>query len=332
MCYSLYLKGNYMHSFSTSLWAHISLFVTALLSTSLLTAEDLSSPEAVYGQIVDIYHPTEQDYRLIQEYFVRGNRPFISRLRDYEPNAKNFKIIGDTPEELPRAGVIPVNSDITDKENCLVAYSSFNKNYPRGLNRLVQFVSQSDFKGHILYRLGGWPNTEGGSLILAHVPYAFKVSMLKEAQRLGYKRVFWLDTAVLPYVSLNTLFDMIAEKGYFVLGNSHMIGPYMDPHAAEALGIAMEETFQVPSCSAGIFGVDLTQEIGVEILDRWYAAAHLPEAFFSPRSDQNALSTILYQMGISDFVPISRMAHHKSQIKADTLLIIEREFVNELSL
>jgi hypothetical protein len=164
------------------------------------------------------------------------------------------------------------------------------------------------------------------------VPYAFKVSFLKEAQRLGYKRAFWLDTAVLPYVSLNTIFNLIEEKGYFVLGNTHVIGPYMDPHAADSLGITMEEANQIPSCSAGIFGVDFTSEIGSKIVNLWYEAAFDPDAFFSPRSDQNVLYTILYQLGITDFISIDRMAHHKEQINSNTLLVIEREFVNELSL
>ena len=47
---------------------------------------------------------------------------------------------------------------------------------------LVYLLSQSDYKSHILFQLGGWPNTEGGSLVLAHVPYVFKASILKEAQ------------------------------------------------------------------------------------------------------------------------------------------------------
>jgi hypothetical protein len=299
---------------------------------SSLRAEDISSAEGVYSQIADITQPTLKDYYLIQDYLTHGDRPFIKRLCDYEPNARNFKIIGHTIDELPQSGFIAVNSDESERENCFVIYSSFNKNYPRGLKRVVDYISQSDFKGHILYWLGGWPNIEGGSLILAHVPYAFKISAIKEAQRRGYKRVFWLDTAVLPHVSLNIIFKMIENKGYFVMGNSHMIGPYMDPHAAAALGVSIEEANQIPSCSAGIFGVDFTNEIGAKIVDLWYKAALDREAFFSPRSDQNALSVILYQLCIQDFINIKQLAHNKEQINESTLLRIEREFVNELSL
>jgi len=45
------------------------------------------------------------------------------------------------------------------------------------------------------------------------------------------------------------------------------------------------------------------------LIDRWYKAAHDKDAFFSPRPDQNSLSIILYQAGISDFVSLNRIPH-----------------------
>lgn len=308
------------------------IFCSQLLLCSCLLADDIYAPIPVYNEINDICHPTLDDYRRIQNYLTYGERSIIRRLNDYEPNARNFKIIGSTSAELPQSGTIAVNCDENVRENCLIVYSSFNKNYPRGLKRLVKLAAASDFKGHIIYRIGGWPNVEEGSLTLAHVPYAFKVCFFKEAKRLGYKRAFWLDTSIIPVVSLNTIFDMIKEKGYFIMGNSHMIGPYMEPDAASALQLPMSETFKIPSCSAGIFGVDFTNKKAREIIDRWYQAAQDKVAFFSPRSDQNVLSMILYKMGITDLISIDRLAHNRNQIKSDTLLQIEREYVNELSL
>lgn len=307
--------------------------ILALFFITNLQAEDFYAPIPVYHQVSDIKNPTLEDYHIIQDYLTYGKRSIIDRLQDYYPNARNFKIIGDSADEQPSYGLIAVNCDENDRENCVVCYSSFNKNYPRGLKRLVKVVSDSDFKGHVLFRLGGWPNTKNGALITAHVPYAFKPAILKEAESLGFKRAFWLDTAILPYVSLNQIFEMIAEKGFFIMGNSHMIGPYTHPDVANAFGISFDETFVIPSCSAGISGFDFTNPIGKTIIDQWYNAAFNPVAFFSPRSDQNALSIILYKLGLSnDLIPIKRLAHNKNQIGPETLLLIEREFVNEISL
>lgn len=307
-------------------------FIIFFLTAKLLHADNYYDSIAVYDEISDIYNPTIDDYRKIQDYITNGERSIIKHLQDYQPNARNFKLIGNSPDEMPQFGDIAVNCSPEEKENCLIVYSSFNKNYTRGLKRLVDFIKNSDFVGHILYRIGGWPNVEGGSLVLAHVPYAFKVSFFKEAQRLGYKRAFWLDTSILPLVSLNTIFQVIEADGYFVMGNTHNIGPYMTRPAIDAFGMTLEETNNIPSVSAGIFGVDFTSSIGTEIIDRWYRAAENKVAFFSPRSDQNALSIILYNMGIDNFISIQRLAHNKNAIKPDSLLLIEREFVNELSM
>ncbi len=294
-------------------------------------AEDFYADIPVYKELSSLTNPTIEDLHKVQNYLTYGERSIIRYLQDYEPNARNFKIIGDAPDEQPVYGDIAVNCKESDRENCLLVYASFNKNYPRGLIRLVNFVKNSDFRGHILYRLGGWPNMENGALALAHVPYAFKASFFKEAQAKGFKRAFWLDTAILPVVSLNDIFDMIKEKGYFAMGNSHNIGPYMTAPAIHAFGITPEEADQIPSCSAGITGIDFTSQIGSTLIDKWYTTAHNKVAFFSPRSDQNALSIILYKMGLS-LCPIERLAHNKNAINSNTLLLIEREFVNEMSL
>jgi hypothetical protein len=129
-------------------------------------------------------------------------------------------------------------------------------------------------------------------------------------------------------VSLNQIFEIIQEKGTFVMGNEpHMVGPFTHPYAAAFFGLSHEQTYQIPTCSAGLFGVDFTQEKGARIIDWWHRAANDKDAFFSPRSDQNALSIILYQMGVTDFVSVDRMPHSKEEIKPDSLFWLDREFV-----
>jgi hypothetical protein len=307
------------------------LFLLILGAITALHADDFYADIPVYQELSNLYDPTPEDLHKVQDYLTHGERSIIRHLKDYEPNARNLKIIGTTPEEQPVYGDIAVNCAESERENCLIVYASFNKNYPRGLKRLVNFVKNSDFRGHILYRIGGWPNIAGGSLALAHVPYAFKASFFKEAQAKGFKRALWLDTAVLPVVSVNTLFEMIREAGYFSMGNSHNIGPYITSPAIQAFGITQEQADEIPSCSAGLTGLDFTTHVGRTILDKWYGAAQNKVAFFSPRSDQNALSIVLHSLGLKS-CPIKRMAHNRSELNDQTLFLIEREFVNEISL
>lgn len=309
---------------------HLGLIV-CLLNFLPINGADFYADIPVYKELSSLTSPTTDDLHKVQNYLTNGNRPIIKYLKDYESNAKNFKIIGTSPDEQPQYGIAAVNCDINDRENCVVCYASFNKNYPRGLKRLVEFVKNSDFKGHIIYRIGGFPDIAGGSLALAHVPYAFKSAFLKEAQSMGFKRAFWLDTSILPFVSLNKIFEMIKKDGYFSMGNSHNIGPWCNSFVLEAFGITQEEADQIPSCSAGITGLDFTTEIGRTILDQWYKAAHHKVAFFSARSDQNVLSIILYKLNLK-LCPLERLAHNRNAINDQTLLLIEREYVNQISL
>lgn len=288
-----------------------------------------SLPASIYRQIQDITHPTLGDYRFIQNYLRNGKRDNLDRLGNMQEGLKAMKLIGPSSEEVPMTGSVHLNCSVADRENCILLYSTFNRNYPNGLKRLLQRIIDSDYKGHVLYRLGGWPDEDGGSLVLSHVPYAFKPSFFKQAQRMGFKRILWLDTSVVPLVSLNQIFAMIEEKGYFVMGNSHKIGPFMNAEAAAYFGLTLSQTQEIPSCSAGLFGLDLTHPSSQLLLDMWYKAAFDKDAFFSLRSDQNALSILLYQMNMTDFTDLSRMPHAEidEPIKPDSLFYLDRLFV-----
>lgn len=280
--------------------------VAVAISSVIISPFQHSSANAIYQHIQDIYHPTLQDYYLIQDYLTHGKREGLELLEDTERLQRTMKIIGTEPHEIPQSGVISVNSSLEERENCLVLYASFNLHYPEGLKRLIELVKHSDFVGHIIYHIGGWPDLEGGSLTLAHVPFAFKICCIKEAQRLGYKRVLWLDTSIVPRVSLNSIFERIEKKGYFTVGNYHSVGQYCNAQAAAYFNFTPQETARIQSVQAGFLGVNFTHENGKNIVDSLYRAAQDKHAFYSARSDQNALSLILRQLNLSDFPDMGR--------------------------
>jgi hypothetical protein len=285
---------------------------------------------SLYADIKDPLHPTDEDYRKIQDYLTSGKREEIAGLGEYYAGlARNFKVIGDAPGETPESGTIAFHCDDDQRENCVITYASFNLNYPNALRHLIQSVKDSGFKGHVLYRIGGWPNAAGGSLAVSHVPYAFKAAFFKEAERKGYKRVLWLDTSLSPLVKLDSIFDRIAQDGYFFMGNSHMVGPYINEKAANALGVPLVTTFLIPSCSSGMVGLDLTNPKGKEIADKWYEAAFDPHAYFSSRPDQNSLSVILFRCGINNLTPISRLAHGTEEITPNSLFLLDWHFAHK---
>jgi hypothetical protein len=305
--------------------------LATLISTFLfpvpITAEG-PLPE-VYSQISDLNHPSFNDYQILQE-FLSSDKRDLSKLKDMEWITRNIAIIDPTKRQPIESDLVPFRCKTDDRENCILLYASFNRNYPNALRRLLKAISESDYEGHVLYRIGGWPNTEGGDLTLAHVPYAFKVCMFREAQRLGFKRCLWLDTALLPIASLKDVFSIIKSKGYLMVGIKLSIQPYMNAEAAAAFGLTLEQTAPIYSCSSGISGVDLTSEKGSRMFDLWYKAARNPVAFFSARPDQNALSIILYQLNITDLISIDRIPHVEvgQQPQSDSLFLLDRIYAH----
>jgi hypothetical protein len=305
------------------------LLLLIMLLNLPLPGSELDPVTEVYSELSNLYDPSEEDLYKLQDKLSNTYRPIIERMNDTAFIMKNFKLIGKSPDEKPEYGRIAVNSSWNDRENCIIIYASFNRNYPKGVRRLVNTITHSNFRGHVHYRIGGWPNVSEGDLALAHVPFAFKLCFFREMKKLGYKRVLWLDSSILPWVNLNTIFQMIQDKGFLVQGNSHDIGIYMNNDSAAAFGLTLNETYAIPSCSAAILGIDFTNQKTAHIIDAWYRAAKDPFAFFSARSDQNALSIILYQMGlINEMWPNTTLGSPHQQ-KNETLFLMDREFVKD---
>lgn len=137
----------------------------------------------------------------------------MDRLNDYKNRVRPFKIIGKSKKEHPIKDLVSVNCQDDQRKNWIILYTSFNKSYPEGLTRLINTIKNSDYHGHIIYYFGGWPNALGGDLVLAHVTYAFKVSSFKEAHRPGFKKSMFLDSAIMPVITLNRVFEVIESKG-----------------------------------------------------------------------------------------------------------------------
>ena len=306
----------------------MSIIVAAAVFLSLPLVAEEPVPK-VYRQISDISHPSFDDYLLLQNFFSIGERP-LSELNDMERLCRCFHFVNPSDRKCISSDLVALRCPPESRENCVLMYSSFNRAYPMALQRTVNIIRSSDFSGHVMYRIGGWPNTEEGDLTLAHVPYAFKVCLFREARRMGFKRCLWLDSSIIPLVSLNTIFDMIKEKGFLIFGGTDPIQSYMNEPAAAAFGLTLEQTGTIPSCAAFIFGIDFTQEIGRTIIDRWYNAARHPTAFFSARSDQNALSIILHQLNITELSSMQRLPYGEKgeTLGPDSLFFVDRIFAH----
>jgi hypothetical protein len=267
--------------------------------------------EEICNQIPDIYHPTYKDFALVENYLNNAERPYLKWLDTFYENRDGFRmdlrmrnmklldpITGRCDFKVHR---VCFNQSEDNKEQCVVCYASFNHNYgyPRKILGMKKWFWDKNFKGHFLYQMGGWPNTCEGSLRLAPVPYAFKVCMMKEAKRLGYKKALWLDTSMNPQKNFNKLFNILERDGYILLSNN----PFrLRDHGSEisrkSFGLTEDEYREIYQAVGGIIGINFDHPKGQALFEAWYQAARDFDPFLSPRSDQPVLGAIAYKLGL----------------------------------
>ncbi|GAB4187964.1 MAG: hypothetical protein Tsb0015_07420 [Simkaniaceae bacterium] len=207
-----------------------SLLAILLIFISSITQayEGKEEAEYIFSQIKDITSPSLEDYLLLQDFLFYGERPYLkvfdelscppkSTMQSYQRRScRNLRLIGDN-YEMPVYKIYHVNSSPKNKERCIVLYASFNSYYPSKVKRLVSELKNTGYQGHIILRIGGYPNLLDKGLLFCHIPYAWKICAIMEAKNLGYKNILWLDAAFHPISDLNVIFKIIKKFGYLFI-------------------------------------------------------------------------------------------------------------------
>lgn len=255
--------------------------------------------EKLWSSITDINHPTVEEYQAIEQYLREGERPYLAPFGDHDrvQRIRGLQLIGPN-NELPLFEQHSLNVTQETEGRCILIYASYNGIYPDKARNLLTELGTCGYSGHVLIRIGGFPDLEQGGLKLCHVPYAFKVAFLKEAQRLGYKEVLWLDTALHPLTDLELIFKTIKEKGYFFT-NVGLLSDNRSTHlssAAQELGIAAEQYHSIPHISSSIIGLNLLNGRAVRLLKSWHEAAEKVYPFITCWPEELSLSIIAWRL------------------------------------
>lgn len=272
-------------------------------------------------------NPSIEDYKIIQDYLSNAPRPELQYLNfpgsDWrEKRIRNFKII--TENQNPEFHVQFFNNDLNDKKNCIVTYITFNEAYRESLNNLIDQLSKIGFNGHLIYRIGGWPYTEGNSLDLFDVPYAFKIFSLLEAKRLGYKNCLWLDACFYPIQRLDPIFEHIDKYGVFFhgrVGARYDSTGHIQEFATLALGnISLSEFLKLNAVTTTAIGLDVTSDRGKEILDKWLDMAKNKLGFLSFIPEMAPWYILVPHLDLLPYADTKHIAYSKEGISASTLL------------
>jgi hypothetical protein len=258
--------------------------------------------EDLREKIVDPQDISMEEYRQIQERFalVSENElpPMITNRCLFF--FKSFKFVGDSSSESPVFKIVHLNNS-SDKKNCIVLYASYNSPYPENILRVISTLEEKGFDGHVIYRIGGYPNLKNGSLKTMDVPYAFKVCALQEADSLGYQNLLWVDCSMTPIRDLKPLFEIIETKGYFAITSGSTIKAEVDngrinQKAFSAMKIPYSSSSLASHITTPLFGLNTHSHIGREILRSLGEMAEEGSAFFCDWVDEAPISAVLYHM------------------------------------
>ncbi len=278
-------------------------FFTLLLMGSLYSYSD-PELDALWSSIADINAPTLSEYRLIENYLRHCRRPYLNDLeplitssnRQKSAFLRNMALTG--PEnEMPLFEKYSFN--VTDETNsrCILLYASFNGIYPKKVRTILDEIKESGYSGHVLVRIGGFPNTPNGGLRLCHVPYAFKVAFLQEASLLGYKELLWLDSSMHPLTDLKIIFSHIKKRGYFFTyvatlrqtESSHL------PAAAKCLGVSPEQYDNIYHLSSALVGLNMNNPKAIDLLSTWYAETEKLLPCITGNAEELSFSILAWQ-------------------------------------
>lgn len=173
----------------------------------------------------------------------------------------------------------------------------------------------------------------------SEVPYGFKGYALDAVRRRGADLVLWCDASIKPIRSLEPLWNLIEQQGYWFSANWWPNGAWCSDAALPLLGMTREESMAHMHVAATAFGLNLRSEIGSGFLDDYLRYAK-NGAFCGPwkndhgkassdprvlghRHDQTAASVICWRRGMTLTQPPKWFAY-KGHDTEETVLLVER--------
>ncbi len=197
-------------------------------------------------------------------------------------------------------------------DRCIVSYVPFAgdewgrtvNNYALYIETIVEALKATGFNGYFYYMIGGFPNPTGKEMQYAAVPNSAKIFMMLEAQRLGFKKVLWIDSSLMPLRSPSSFFVWIETRDYFLRGwlaptnASSFILPSTRIILHSMTGV---DVLNTPYIDTRIFGLKMDTPLAQKFIKDYYQMVELGTPFLSCFPEDFVLSAILGQPEFSSW-------------------------------
>lgn len=105
-------------------------------------------------------------------------------------------------------------------------------------------------------------------ITLPWLAYCAKPFAVRQAAK-SHDVVVWIDASCRLIADPGPLLYSIAEHGYYVQDNGFKMGQWCSDPALKTLGIAREDSMQIPEISTMVLGLDLRRGDSRSFLDEW---------------------------------------------------------------
>lgn len=188
--------------------------------------------------------------------------------------------------------------------------------YVKRQQRLHKALDKVGYNGKRMF----WGQIPPGCPAHDDVPFAFKPYAIAKAYDLiGPEGLYlWMDSSVVPIRPLDPLFELIEQRGYWIVDDGWQTGQWCVDSALKPLGITRGESWCIPHPIATVVGFNLAPPTCAELFRDWFALAKDGTAFRGPtyippfgnsklpgpwevgghRHDQTVLGVLAWQYGL----------------------------------
>ncbi len=231
--------------------------------------------------LIESMYPKGEDFTHYEDIYARCVHGLKQKLIDPEKN--------NTP--IQSLEKINEGSDM-----CFVSCVPFSGKYVALVQSLAGELKKLGFNGYLLYQAGGFPNPTGKEIRYVGVPYSFKIFMMLEAKKLGFNKVIWIDSAVLPLRDPTPLFTWLDQHSTLLRrfhtpkDTSRFIFPQTNKLLMDLTGTDILHGHFVNTI---IFGLKMNSWQAKKIIEEYYAMAELGTPFLSCFPEEFVLSAII---------------------------------------
>ena len=289
-----------------------------LFAVRILSAYSDPEIEKLSASLSDPYHPSLEDYRKIEHYFQYGERPYIETIRrtahvegdDFDfrvHQLRNFKLVGPNGE-MPIMELHSIKVREETKNRCILIYASYNSHYPQRALRLLRDLKECGYSGHVMLRIGGFPNICNDGIKLCALPFMFRIAFFREALKMGFTQILYLDGALHPLDDLSEVFDAMDNYGFF---SCHMSGGWFTPDRfhtqAKFYDLPAEVRSSIPFIQGYATGLNFTDKKICQLFEVWSQDMQRVDEFC--QGDDVVFAIHIWKRGFPLYFPFETTVH-----------------------